>query len=299
MLSTPALAPPHSGRERPAYQRAAARAIAPRQASFPVPAETPRYWFDGDPYLTHVMNALSLTFPEGERLFIAAVRACRDQLRDRALAAQVRGFLAQESLHRREHDLFNGWLRTLGIEVDAYYREIEQLLGVDEPRSSARVRLAVTCALEHFTAILAEQWLTRSDQRQLAHPNVRALWTWHALEELDHKAVAFDVYQATGGSYLLRVLVMASVSVGFLQKIASLHARLMVADGQVRPSIWARGLWRCWGPRGYFSALLPAYLRYFKPSFHPWDKDDAALIARSEAELGDEFARQWCRPPAS
>ncbi len=290
---------PGRTRKRPAYLRAAARVIAPRQASFPVPEGTPRYWFDGDPFLTHVMNALSLTFPEGERLFIASVRACRELVRDPTLTAQVRGFLAQESLHRREHDVFNSWLRTLGLDVDAYYQEIAELLSVDTPRDSARVRLAVTCALEHFTAILAEQWLTRRDLRENAHPHVRALWTWHALEELDHKAVAFDVYRAAGGSYLLRVLVMASVSVAFLQKIASIHARLMAADGQSSPRIWARGLWRCWGIDGYFSSLLPAYLRYFKPSFHPWDQDDAALIARFEAELQLRASDREAQPAAA
>jgi predicted metal-dependent hydrolase len=276
---------PRPPRQRPAQRRAAERAIAPRHASFPVPEGTPRYWFDGDAYLSHLMNAFSLTFPEGERFFIDAVRACREQVRDPTLAAQVRGFLGQESLHRREHDAFNGWLRSLGVDVDVYYREIEQMLRVDEPAGPARMRLAVTCALEHFTAILSEQWLTRADWRDRAHPNVRALWTWHALEELDHKAVAFDVFHAAGGSYLLRVLVMASVSVEFVRTIGSIQARMMAADGQTSAFVRARGLWRCWGPRGYFSTLLPAYFRYFKPSFHPWDKDDAALIARFEAEL--------------
>ncbi len=265
--------------------RAAAREIAPRPLKLNVPADTPRHWFDGDPYLTHVMNALSLTFPEGERLFIHAVRDAREHVKDPVLERQVRGFLAQESLHRREHDVFNAWLRTLGVDVDAYYREIEALLSVDEPRAPALVRLAVTCALEHFTAILAAQWLTRDDLRMRAHPNVRPLWTWHALEELDHKAVAFDVYRAAGGSYLLRVTIMLSVTVTFLLKVSSLHARLMRWDGQRSLGVWLRGFWRSWGPRGHFTALIPAYLRYFKPGFHPWENDDSALIAHFEREL--------------
>src|SRR5689334_15730796 len=106
------------------------------------------------------------------------------------------------------------------------------------------------------------------------------LWPWHALAEPDHKAVAVDVCRAAGGSYLMRVLVMVSVSTVFVRTIGAIQAHLMAADAQTGPWLRLRGLWRCWGPRGYFSSLLPGYLRYFKPSFHPWDKDDAALIAR-------------------
>ena len=120
--------------------------------------------------------------------------------------------------------------------------------------------------------------------------NSKAVFSAAAINPFDPAeqpvTLAFDVYRAAGGSYLLRVLVMASVTVAFLRTIASMHARLMAADGQTGLRIRARGLWRCWGPRGYFSALLPAYLRYFKPNFHPWDQDDDALIARFSTELG-------------
>jgi uncharacterized protein len=265
---------------------AATRSIAPRRLKFALSPDTPGFWFDGDPFMTHVMNALSLTFPEGERLFIVAVRAFAEQVRDPVLQRQVRGFLAQESLHRREHTAFNDWLRSLGVDVEGYYREIAELLQVDAAGAARdRAALAVTCALEHFTAIMAEQWLTRADLRLRAQPEVRALWTWHALEELDHKAVAFDVYEASGGSYTLRVLVMLGVTYGLLRKVSSLHARLMLADRQHDARVWLRGFWRCWGPRGYFTSLVPAYLRYFDPSFHPWQQDDAALVRKFEREL--------------
>jgi predicted metal-dependent hydrolase len=272
----------------PAAARASAaiRIITPRRAKFALGAHTPRYWLDDDPYMTHLMNAFSLTFPEGERLFIVAVRALAARVTDAGLLGQVRGFLAQEALHRREHDAFNDWLRTLGVDVDRYYAEIVELLQVDAvPRERAHAALAVTCALEHFTAILAQLWLTRADLRERADRDVRALWTWHALEELDHKAVAFDVYQATRGSYGLRVMTMLGVTFGFLAKVGSIHMRLMRADGQRDPRVWLRGIWRCWGPSGYFSSLLPAYLRYFRPGFHPWQEDDAWLVSEFEREL--------------
>ena len=112
------------------------------------------------------------------------------------------------------------------------------------------------------------------------------LWYWHALEELDHKAVAFDVYEAAGGGYVLRVFAMAMASVFFLAKVSEMQVRLMKRDGELgNVQSWARGLWKFWGPRGHFTRLIPAYLRYYHPRFHPWQQDDSALIARYEREL--------------
>jgi predicted metal-dependent hydrolase len=272
-------------RELPAGGRA--RDIVPRLMDFDFAADTPRYWMNGDPYTTTLLNALSLTFPEGERFFVAAVRSLRHHARDPALARQVRGFLAQESMHRREHDAFNDWLRQGGVDVDRFYAEVAALLRQPEEKGNELVRLAVTCALEHFTAILAEEWLT-SGLADEAHPNVRSLWSWHAIEELDHKAVAYDVYQAAGGGYALRALTMITVSLAFLAKATEMHMRLLRAERKLDTRTLLRGVRKFWGPRGHFSRLLPAYLRYFKPSFHPWDRDDSALIARIERELAPQ-----------
>jgi predicted metal-dependent hydrolase len=264
----------------------ATREIAPRNVKFPFSKETPKYWFKDDPYLTHVMNALSMIFPEGERYFIAAVRGLREHVQDPALERQVRGFLAQEALHRREHDSFNDWLRSTGVDVDKFYGEMRDALDVDGPVRSKHWRLAITCALEHFTAIIAEEWLTRDDLRESAHQNVQPLWSWHAMEELDHKAVAFDVYQAAGGTYAMRAISMVLITIGFAALAASFHVRLMAADKQLfNVKSWLRGTWLCWGPGGYFTSLAPAWLRYFKRDFHPWQQDDTGLIERYEKEL--------------
>jgi uncharacterized protein len=262
-----------------------AREIVPRPMNFAFSKATPHFWMDGDPFTTHLMNALSLTFPDGERFFVAAVRDLREHARTPELQQQVRGFLAQESLHRREHDSFNRLLRAQGVDVDRFYAEVAALLARPEQNGTPLLRLAITCALEHFTAIMAEMWLTR-DLRLEAHESVRDLWSWHAIEELDHKAVAFDVYVAAGGSYALRVTTMVAVSFAFFAKASELQARLMKHDGQAgNLRSWLRGAWKFWGPRGYFSRLVPAYLRYFDPNFHPWQQDDSQLIARFEREL--------------
>ena len=141
-------------------------------------------------------------------------------------------------------------------------------------------QLAVTCALEHFTAMMAEELLSDERMRAEVHASIRPLWLWHALEESEHKAVAFDVYRATGGGYVRRVSIMLLTTVVFFAAQALAHARLM-ADRKIllKPWRWLRGFGRMWIWPGYFTRLLPAYLSYFRPGFHPDDRDTRALLA--------------------
>lgn len=262
------------------------REIVPRPLRLEISADTPRWWMGNDPFETHLLNALSLTFPAGERFFMQSVRALRDRVKDPVLLEQVRGFLAQEALHSREHSSLNAWLERLGFPASAIEKRIADGMAERSAERDPLDDLAVTCALEHFTAIMAETWLTQDELRESCHPSVRALWTWHALEELDHKAVAFDVYQAAGGDYQRRVVIMAFVTLGLMFTVARIQWTLMGRDKQrTNLKSWASGLFRCWGPGGYFTKLVPAYLQYYRRDFHPWQREVSALMARAEREL--------------
>ena len=260
--------------------------IRPRPLELEIPDDLPRYWMGGDPYSTHLLNALSITFPPGERLFMAAVRALRHKAEDPALKEQIKAFLAQEALHSREHTGLNAWLTKQGYPADVFEQEVADDIAQRRAARGPYEDLAVTCALEHFTAIMAESWLKHPELRERCHKDLQALWLWHAIEELDHKAVAFDVYEAAGGQYALRAITMVLVTIGLIGGVSIYQAQLMAHDKQHRNvKSWAKGLWTYWGPRGYFMKLIPSYLRYFKRDFHPWDSDDSALMAAAEAEL--------------
>jgi uncharacterized protein len=283
---------------RPAAARE--RSIRPRDLALDIPLDTPRYWLGNDPYATHLMNALSLVFPPGERFFIDAVRHFRNQLRDPELASQVRGFMGQEALHSREHKGFNSWLARFGIDADAIEQRVSQEIERRRAMRKPIDDLAVTCALEHFTAIMAESWLHEAELRESAHTTLARLWTWHALEELDHKSVAFDVYREVGGDEATRRRWMLRISIGFVLGISIMHLQFLAADGQLkRPAYLAKQWWRFWGPRGYFTRLIPAYLRYYRSDFHPWNEDHSQLIAHFERELALAAAAGPVDPAAS
>jgi uncharacterized protein len=242
-------------------------------------AGVPRYWASDDPFETHLLSALSLTFPQGEQAFIDSVRAFSERITDPALKEDVRAFIGQEMQHSREHAALNDFIESQGLPVRYVYEFIAARIKETQSETPPLVALAVTCALEHFTAIMAKAMLEDPRFMEGLDERVRPLWIWHAIEEMEHKSVAFDVYRHVGGTYRMRALTMLLVTREFIGNQAHFHRKLMVADGQLgNVRSWARGIRKFWGPKGLFTRLIPAYLEYFKPSFHPWQRDDRALV---------------------
>jgi hypothetical protein len=249
--------------------------IVPRPLRLTLDGSTPRWWLGGDGVSTQLFNALSIVFPRGEKMFVEAVRAHKDAVTDAELKQAVRDFIGQEVNHSRAHVEFNDWLASLGLPIAELDREIEARMKANEALSPAR-RLAATCALEHFTAILAAALLDSPELMAEMHEDVRPLWLWHAIEEIEHKSVAYDVYEAAGGTYRMRVAMMGLVTITFLSRVARRHRRLLREEGLFSDRIArARSAWKMFGPRGYLSGALPSYLAYYRPQID----DDARLEA--------------------
>ncbi len=268
--------------------------IEPRNLHFGLGEKAPRYWHGEGPAVTHFYNALSLTFPAGERFFMDSVKHYRDRITDPKLQADIKAFLTQEAIHSREHAEMNRGLTDHGYPVEEI--EADEAADLDFVRNATghKRQLAVTCALEHFTAILANRVL--QDPRYLAeaNPAFRRLWRWHALEESEHKAVAFDVYQSiTGGKgYRLRCWIMVLVTIRVTMKINGYIARLMKHDGLGREQkAWKPLRRHLFGRRGLLLSCLGAYLSYFRPGFHPWDHDNAKLVDAVRAEFAETEAQ--------
>lgn len=265
------------------------RDIPRRRLAFDL-AGVPARFYAKDPVLSLVPTALSLVFPEGERFFVESVKRFADRIEDPELAARVADFAAQEGMHSNAHLGLNAVLGADAPEVfDRLERRVKLLLRRGARTHSAESRLAVTCALEHFTAVMAEQLLTDAELRAEFDPAVRGLWLWHALEELEHKSVAFDVYQTVDGSYARRVRVMALATIFFVGFTALANHRLRRARGLGPTPSGVLRTWRhFWLSPGYFRKLLPGYLRYYQPGFHPDQHDTSELVrAWRERLFGD------------
>jgi predicted metal-dependent hydrolase len=178
-------------------------------------ARVPRYWVAGNVAATAVSNGINMLFPAGERFFVRSVKRFADRIEDPELRAQIKGFFGQEGRHARAHDRFNDILRAQGFEVDRFLTLYEKLARWIESKMPAKLNLAATAAAEHFTAILAEGAF-KERVLDACHPTMRDLLAWHAAEEIEHKAVAFDVLKTIDPSYALRVagLIYATVTLG-------------------------------------------------------------------------------------
>lgn len=261
--------------------------IRPRRLDLQLdPAVVPAAWWDDDLFLSLFGDALSLVFPVGERFFVDSVRRFRKRITDPELLEDINGFAGQEVLHGKAHTAFNDLFRAHGLE-SAERKEAHVARLLDRVRRLPPiVQLAVTCALEHLTAMLAEQLLDLSREVDDTHPSVRPLWLWHALEESEHKAVAFDVYEAVGGGYAVRAAVMVAATVVFIAEMVHIHASFAHDKGLLaKPGRWAHALSYLWVRPGVLRRIVPGYLDYFRPGFHPNDRDTRELVDAWRVQL--------------
>lgn len=254
--------------------------IIPRQGpDFGLDGDIPRYWFGGDVFKTRFFDAMSLLFPEGEKYFIVCVRDYRDRITDPQLAAEVRDFIYQEGQHGMVHTRFNDRLREQGIAVDTVLDKQKRVMfGFFRKYFPRRFTLAQTAAAEHMTALMAHGFFNNRMFAD-ADPRIRAMYAWHAVEEIEHKAVAFDVFKKVArGGYFTRVLAMMLVSFTFPFHVFAIMRHMFAVDGvQQRFRVWIKGLWWLYGPGGLYPRLMPSYLAYYLPGFHPWKHGDLAV----------------------
>jgi len=276
----PALTPPEA---RPV--------ITPRNIRFAFDESLPADWHSGEPGITVFYDALSLTFPEGERFFIESVRNFAAQIDDPRLKADVQAFTSQESIHSREHAAYNALMAARGIPVEKFERMIRAGTRFVSRHVPKKALLAATCAYEHYTALFAE--LLLGDRRLLAdaHPFYRDIWRWHAMEEEEHKAVAFDVYQTAARdrlSYIRRVIAMLIVTLDFWITNRGLIVWLMIKRRQFwNLRAWGRVFWHLWVSPGVWRRVMAGVFGYMAPDFHPWKRE-----VRPEVLAWRSFYRQ-------
>lgn len=268
-----------------------------RNVRFALDDTVPDAWYDGRPAVTLYFDNLSTLFPLGERFFMQSVRHYQDRIEDPLLREEVRAFHAQEAIHTREHESYNRMLRRRGIDVDRLERGIARLLWLPHLFGPLqhRVRLVVTASLEHWTAMLGHLTLSDDDVMAGAHPTMAALWRWHSAEEVEHKGVAIDVYRAIHGGYGLRTALMLLTSAIFWVRVVRQQWIVMDAAGLA----WDRAAWADLGrfllvEQRIPQRLFPLWAEWFRPSFHPWDRDDRPLLERWRAEHLPQLP--WGRP---
>lgn len=275
--------------------QAANRTFRPRpfRRSF---AHVPRHWFGGNATATHLVNALNLLFPTGERFFVKSVRKYEPVAEgDPELRAQIRAFYAQEGRHANAHERYFDRLREQGFAIDGIVDFATWLLHRSAPRTIPKaIRLSITVALEHYTAVMAQLALTDPYFERI-EPTMQALLRWHAAEEIEHKAVAWDVLKRVDPSYSTRMAGFAIATIG-LVPIWTVGAALLLRQDGVPLGRIARELLEL-SRHGILHEKIfwRAFRTYAPRDFHPLDpraSDDWPVarehLERFEAELAAE-----------
>lgn len=255
-----------------------------------------RHWVRNNPYETAFFNALSAVFPHGETFMIRTVIPWVDKLPE-PLKSEAKAFIEQEAGHSRQHVGMNKGLIEAGYDIEPLERRIKGFVKFFEPASDL-VKLTTTMCTEHFTAIIAAEILENDYHLAGTPDDVRDLWIWHAVEEVEHKAVAYDVWQyatrewSAPRRWLMRSAFMAAISASFLVNRTSGQLELLRQDGVARwPAI--KGVFRSgFGKGGIGRNILRPWFAFFRPGFHPWDIDDRFLLAKGEADLATSKARR-------
>jgi hypothetical protein len=253
--------------------------VRPRRMRFPYEEMASRFFYDDNPLKSALIASLSSTFPAGEGEFIESVRLFQDKVDDPELSTQIRGFIGQEAHHSQQHKDFNRALQKMGFDAVRVEAIFEKDLAWSIRKANPGQRLAFTVAIEHLTAILAEEFLTNPARLEGMEPAICQLLQWHAVEEIEHKAVAFDLYMSQVGN---RKLLRLAMRVGLFMLIyrTSKYMCFMLAWSRTMPTwkqFMAFGRFM-FGKNGLFRALRANYRAYFRADFHPWDHDNRALI---------------------
>lgn len=253
--------------------------IRPRRMAFDTHVPLNKYTFRNNSLVSTFFYALSALFPDGERFFIHSVRNYQHEIDDPVLLAQIRGFIGQEAHHGHSHEGLNDAIGAMGFPMAAITARLQKRVAFLKRRLGRRRQLALTVAMEHFTASMAEFLLKNPDILEDVDPVIRTMLIWHAVEEIEHKAVAFDVYRLKVNNERLRKRVMFISIIGLFSRIAYYQYLLLRADRHW-PSLreWADAARFFWGKRGILRDNLRSMRLFFRDGFHPWDIDQHELI---------------------
>lgn len=273
--------------EKSYQNRSKAIGITVRRLQFN-PQAIRRHYFANSPVMSHLLTALSSTFPIGEQFFVHSVRNVRDKVKDENLQAQIAAFIGQEAMHSKAHAEFNAAWRSEDYNLDRFQAWLARKDDYVK-NLHPKIQLAITCAFEHFTALLGGYILRHPEVLATLDEDAAKLWVWHAIEEIEHRAVAFDVYQAVYGDDKIRRMIMRSVTTGFASLTLYSATRLFLQDKKKSLPKIGGNIFGFYLLGKMFLQLAPEYLAYFKTDFHPSEIDYTKLIRYWKQRLAEDY----------
>ncbi len=261
-----------------------------RKVNFKFEKPFPKHWYNDNPIATHFMNAQHLAFPDGEKFFIRSVKAFADIYKnDTELKTRVDNFIGQEGTHYAEHQKFWDIMESQDLKpmkfVDFFrataWNGLESFVrkSLKKNRLGDKLALSVTVGLEHYTAMLAESGILNKDITKNMPEEMKDLFMWHAAEEIEHKAIPFDVLKKVDDSYALRVGGMAVATWGLWFYLAAGTVVLTHQDEDIKRKDIPKHLvsFLTNFNKSFGGTITEQFWQYFKKDFHPDQIDNYHL----------------------
>lgn len=241
-----------------------------RKPDFKFKLQTPKHWVSGSPLKTHLCNSFTLLFPAGEKFFIRSIQKVMSEVNDSQLKDEAKIFIRQEAQHYLEHEKFFQILKAQGYQIEGILNVVENVVTtVSENYLSPKSAMAITAGCEHITALLSEIALTDNFFKD-APEELKGLFEWHSMEELEHRAVAYDVFNHTDGRYISRVAGLLGAYVFFTALTCYITCALMKQDKTLFTKVTIKEAIDIFFLK---QRLLPKaskiFFRYLLPDFHP------------------------------
>lgn len=236
-------------------------------------------WNDRNTGKSHLWNAISCMLPVIEVYAVKSISQIFPKIKDSKLGEEARVFCQQEAAHACEHQSYNQMLYKAypGLKwIEKAENFWVKCLDAVLPR---RVMLGLFVFIEHLTSTMGhigleepEVWFENAD------PVLCELWQWHAIEEVAHKAVCYDIHKLIGGGYGTRLLGSFVALFGLL--LPGLTVRcLYLGLYTFRPLRFLKELgFYLLGRQGVVTVTTKHFFQIFKKNYKPWDLDSRTLI---------------------
>jgi predicted metal-dependent hydrolase len=236
-------------------------------------------WLANDIRQSYFSTGLSLYVAYLEPFLVKSMRRVLDRITDESLKENVDRFSRQEAQHYMQHERFNAAI--LGKGYPGLQERFDRLKADFERFLETKGDKWCVGFVEGFEALTTQLALGSLRELRREHPKTdkrfAALYEWHMAEEVEHRNVAFDIYEHLYGDYLFRAkmcLIAQSHILKFITDCMKIMSPVDVAryDSSYAVPASTRALvWLGFSPM-IVKTLLPGY------SPHDYDVPDAIEV---------------------
>ncbi len=263
-----------------------------RVMAFEYPENMHPHWKKSSPEFSHIVNAGSLAMPFLEPYLIRSMGIAKKHIKDLVLLAEVEDYIAQEAQHFQQHRRFNDILKARGYTcIDGLEERLRRDYTNFSQNRSLKFNLAYAEGFESMALAIGHMLIERREELfGGADPTVSSLVLWHFVEEIEHKNVAYGVYEHLYGGYFYRVFGLFYATLHIFAYAGRAYRALLRED-----SLWPnlKTKWAMWRQLAkIFWWLGPKLAKPLLPGYHPakiadpqWAKDWVALHDKGEPRL--------------